>query len=80
MRTGARGDGEMKKSRRYPPYGDKSGSGRMYKNIVPAPPKELDSSSPVVSSPVDSRGPKRKRGEEFESLEDDIGTCVFGML
>ena len=78
MRTGNRGDGVMKKSRRYTPYGDISASGRMYKNIVPAPPKELDSSS-VVSSPEDSRGPKRKRGKEFVSPEDDIGTCACGM-
>jgi hypothetical protein len=78
MRTGRRGDGDMKKSRRYKPYGDESGSGRTYKNIVPAPPRELDSSSsPVVRSSVESRSPKRKRIRELDSPEEHIGICAW---
>ena len=74
MRTGRRDDGGMKKSRRYAPYADK----RTYKSIVPAPPKELDSSSsPVVHSSVQSRTPKRKRHREPDSPEEHTGNCAW---
>lgn len=74
MGTGSRGDGGMKKSRRHAPYAGK----RMYTNIVPAPPKELDSSSAaVVSSAGPSRSPKRKRDREPDSPEEHIGICAW---
>jgi hypothetical protein len=72
--TGSRGDGGMKKSRRHALYADK----RIYKNIVPAPTKELDSSSSaVVSSAVQSRNPKRKRDREPDSPEEHIGIYAW---
>src|SRR5579859_3493005 len=41
---------DLKRSRRFMPYGDRDGAGRtQYKNIVPAPPKPLDAKiAPVV--------------------------------
>jgi hypothetical protein len=55
-----------KRSRRFTPYGDKD-AGRMYKNIVPAPRKESDTSSVVSPSNASgSSSPKRKRKEDIE--------------
>jgi hypothetical protein len=69
----------MKKSRRYMPYGDQSGR-LSYKNIIPAPPKETETTAvvaPVIAMPTpgEARGPKRKRDEDIEGTEsiDRIG-------
>jgi hypothetical protein len=82
--VGKDGAADMKRSRRFMPYGERDGSGRMYKNIVPAPPKGVDSpiapvriaASTQVSAtgvtPVivpKARSPKRKREEEFDGYE-----------
>jgi hypothetical protein len=71
MRSGTRDvtNTEMKKSRRFMPYGDKDGSARTYKNIVPAPPKR---DTPVVTPLAEQtkpRSPKRKRDEDIDPVE-----------
>jgi hypothetical protein len=72
MRSSHRDEGsaDMKKSRRFAPYGERD-AGRLFKNIVPAPPKELE--TPPVVSPLSTAGssisPKRKRKEDIEPLE-----------
>lgn len=62
------GSADNKGSQRFAPYGDKD-TGKVLKNIVPAPPKELDVAPIAFQSNVtgSSIGPKRKRKEEVES-------------
>ena len=71
----------MKKLRRHAQYEDQDGGlHRVYKHIVPAPPRELESSSSVavaVNLPVESRGSKRKREGEIVSTD---GSAPSGIL
>lgn len=75
MRSTNRGEavvGEMKRSKRYTPYGDRDRPGKLYKNIVPAPRRDVDKLSPPMVpmiSPSQQHTPKRKRDEENESPE-----------
>lgn len=56
---------EMKKSRRFAPYGDRAQI-KTYKNIVPAPPKGvMDARPPEITQNI-VIGPKRKREEEVQ--------------
>ena len=61
-----------KRPRRFMPYDDRNGAGRTYKNIVPAPPRELTVQRPAMAPLVQHltpRSPKRKREDDYESEE-----------
>jgi hypothetical protein len=54
------------------PYDDRNGAGRTYKNIVPAPPRELAVKHPTIAPLVQHlppRSPKRKREDDYETEE-----------
>jgi hypothetical protein len=74
MRPGGReGSGNSeKRPRRFMPYDDRNGTARPYKNIVPAPPRDVAMKLPTIAPLVEHltpRSPKRKREEDYESEE-----------